>query len=97
VPHRLHERTDAVTTRIDRGRATRPDAVYAGGRWHAPASSGRIDVQNPYDLTIVGSAPDGAAADVDVAVRAAREAFDHGPWPRLTRDERAAWLRASRS
>src|SRR3712207_942133 len=29
-----------------------------------------------------------------MAVRAARTAFDHGPWPRLTGAERARYLRA---
>ena len=34
------------------------------------------------------------AADIDRAVTAAREAFDHGPWARLSHAERAAYLRA---
>ena len=34
------------------------------------------------------------AADIDRAVSAAREAFDNGPWPRLTHAERAEYLRA---
>src|SRR3546814_18129525 len=32
-------------------------------------------------------------ADVDRAVAAAREAFDHGPWPRMSVAERADYLR----
>jgi acyl-CoA reductase-like NAD-dependent aldehyde dehydrogenase len=34
----------------------------------------------------------GTAADVDLAVRAARRAFEHGPWPRMKAAERAAIL-----
>jgi len=34
------------------------------------------------------------AADMDRAISAASRAFDHGPWPRLTHAERAAYLRA---
>ena len=34
------------------------------------------------------------AADISRAVAAAREAFDNGPWPRLSHAERAAYLRA---
>ncbi len=29
--------------------------------------------------------------DVDKAVRAARKAFDEGPWPRMTAKERGRW------
>ena len=32
-------------------------------------------------------------AEVDAAVKAARNAFDHGPWPRMAPSERAAILR----
>jgi betaine-aldehyde dehydrogenase len=68
------------------------DTIYAGGRWVPATATARITVQNPYDLSTVGSAPDGSAEDVDVAVRAAREAFDRGPWPRLSPAERAGWM-----
>ncbi len=36
----------------------------------------------------LGTAALGSAADIDKAVRAAREAFDHGPWGRTTVAER---------
>ncbi|KDA05322.1 aldehyde dehydrogenase [Microbacterium sp. CH12i] len=51
-----------------------------------------ITVINPADLSVVGTAPDGGAADVDSAVRAARLAFDEGPWPRMSGAERADWM-----
>ena len=79
-------------TTIDAVHTYAADAIYAGGRWVPAAASDRITVQNPFDLRTVGTAPDGAAADVDVAVRAAREAFDRGPWPRMSPDERADWM-----
>ena len=34
------------------------------------------------------------ALDMDRAVTAAREAFDKGPWPRMSHQERAGYLRA---
>ncbi|GAA3766007.1 aldehyde dehydrogenase [Microbacterium kribbense] len=68
-------------------------AVYAGGRWSTAVTSTRIEVRNPYDRSLVGEVGDGSAVDVDVAVRAAREAFDHGPWPRMAASERAEWMR----
>nr|WP_274637294.1 aldehyde dehydrogenase [Microbacterium bovistercoris] len=80
-----------MSTTIDH--QTRADAIYAGGRWMPASATGRITVQNPYDRSIVGTAPDGNAADVDAAVSSARAAFDHGPWPRLSPAERAGWMR----
>jgi 5-carboxymethyl-2-hydroxymuconic-semialdehyde dehydrogenase len=41
----------------------------------------------------IASVASGQAADVDAAVRAARAAFDEGPWPRMTAKERARVLR----
>ena len=40
------------------------------------------------------SVTEAQAADISRAVEAAREAFDSGPWPRLTHAERAGILRA---
>ena len=65
--------------------------VFAGGEISA-ATGGWLTIENPFDHTIVGEAPDGNHEDVDRAVRAAREAFDRGPWPRLTPAERAVWI-----
>ncbi|WP_336206066.1 aldehyde dehydrogenase [Nonomuraea sp. LPB2021202275-12-8] len=66
------------------------DKLFIGGEWVAPAGTGTIDVISPHTEEVVGRVPDGTAEDVDRAVAAAREAFDHGPWPRMTFAERAA-------
>ncbi|GGP00958.1 aldehyde dehydrogenase [Nonomuraea glycinis] len=66
------------------------DTLFIGGEWVAPAGTGTIDVISPHTEEVVGRVPDGTTEDVDRAVAAAREAFDHGPWPRLTFAERAA-------
>ncbi len=65
------------------------DKLFIGGDWVAPAGTGTIDVISPHTEEVVGRVPDGTTEDVDRAVAAAREAFDHGPWPRLTFAERA--------
>src|SRR5262245_30037176 len=64
--------------------------IYAGGRLLPAASPDAITVANPATEEIMGAAPAASDHDVDVAVRAAREAFDSGPWPRADRAERAA-------
>ncbi|MGW8762911.1 aldehyde dehydrogenase [Streptomyces sp. NPDC055815] len=66
------------------------DKLCIGGRWAEPAGAETIDVVSPVTEEVVGRVPHAAPADVDKAVAAAREAFDHGPWPRMTPAERAA-------
>jgi betaine-aldehyde dehydrogenase len=68
------------------------ETVFAGGEFLAPTGTASLTVVNPFDETVIGHAPDGTAADVHRAVRAARDAFDHGPWPRLSPAERGEWM-----
>ncbi|TMR25472.1 aldehyde dehydrogenase [Nonomuraea turkmeniaca] len=65
------------------------DTLFIGGEWVAPAGTGIIDVVSPHTEEVVGRVPEGTAADMERAVAAARETFDHGPWPRMTFAERA--------
>jgi acyl-CoA reductase-like NAD-dependent aldehyde dehydrogenase len=57
-----------------------------------PTKIGTLDVLNPATGEVIATVPDGGAEDVDGAVRAARRAFDEGPWPRMERSERAKAL-----
>jgi aldehyde dehydrogenase (NAD+) len=66
------------------------DRLYIGGDWVTPAGTGIIDVISPHTEEVVGRVPEATPEDVDRAVAAAREAFDHGPWPRMEPAERAA-------
>src|SRR5262245_47792497 len=69
------------------------DVLFIGGQWVKPGSDATIEVISPSTEEVVGRVPAPSAEDVDRAVRAAREAFDHGPWPRTPVAERAAVLR----
>ncbi|MWA03542.1 aldehyde dehydrogenase family protein [Actinomadura sp. LD22] len=62
---------------------------FVGGAWTAPAEGERLDVVSPSTEEVVGCVPAAVPADIDRAVAAARTAFDEGPWPRMTPDERA--------
>ena len=70
------------------------DRFFIGGEWVEPSSDATIDVidsgTEELYYTIAEAAPD----DMSRAVAAARQAFDDGPWPRLTHAERAEYLRA---
>jgi aldehyde dehydrogenase (NAD+) len=66
------------------------DKLFIGGKWVEPSTSDVIEVRSPATGEYVGRVPLAAAADVDAACAAARQAFDSGPWPRMTPPERQA-------
>ncbi len=66
------------------------DRLFIGGDWVVPAGTSRFDVINPTTEEVAGSVPEATEADIDRAVAAARQAFDEGPWPRMSPVERAA-------
>ena len=65
------------------------DTLFIGGDFVKPSGSGWIDVVSPVTEQVFARVPDATPADVDRAVAAAREAFDHGPFPRWSPEERA--------
>lgn len=62
------------------------------GKWVESSSGEWIDVRNPASGDLVARVPDSTAADVDLAVRAARASFRDGRWRRLWIPERVAAL-----
>jgi len=66
------------------------DKIYINGAWVPSAGRGMIGVINAATEEVMGSAPDGTAADVDAAVAAAKAAFP--AWSQTTPAERAAVL-----
>lgn len=69
--------------RVERG------DFYIGGKWVPSEGGGTLEVIGASTEEPLGRAPDASNADVDRAVAAAREAFDRGPFPHWTPDERA--------
>lgn len=68
-----------------------PAGVLVGGRWCAPAGGETIAVVNPSDGQPFTRIARGQAADIEAAVRAARQALD-GPWGRMPALERGRLL-----
>ncbi|WP_447037137.1 aldehyde dehydrogenase [Streptomyces sp. DSM 118878] len=62
--------------------------LFIGGELVDPLGRGVIDVVSPHTGQVFARVPHAAPADVDRAVATARKAFDEGPWPRMTVDER---------
>ena len=71
---------------------TEYDKLFIGGKWVAPSTERVIEVYSPATGEYVGKVPWASAADVDAACTSARSAFDHGPWPRMTPEERQGVL-----
>ena len=67
--------------------------MLVGGEWVDASSGETFESVNPYTGRVWATAPEAGEEDVDRAVRAAREAFDEGPWGAMTGTERARLLR----
>src|SRR5690606_31369120 len=67
--------------------------LYIDGKWVLPDSSQTIEVIDASTEQPFLRVPRATARDMDRAITAARRAFDEGPWPRLTHQERAEHLR----
>ena len=63
---------------------------YINGQWVDPLSSELIEVENPATEQIIGTIASGSKDDIDVAVTAARQAFE--TFSDSTKDERVAIL-----
>ena len=66
--------------------------LYIDGAFHDAKSNRWIDVINPATQEVIARVPDGNAADIDDAVRAARRAFEGAPWREVTAQERGRIL-----
>jgi aldehyde dehydrogenase (NAD+) len=69
-----------------------PDRLFLGGAWERPTGTQKLSVISPVTEEEVLTFPDGTTADMDRAVASARKAFDTGPWPRMSAQERGAML-----
>ena len=68
--------------------------LFIGGEWATPASTETIEVVSPHSEELVATVPAGTTADIDAAVDAARRAFDTGPWPRTSPEDRIEVVQA---
>ncbi|MER5209859.1 aldehyde dehydrogenase family protein [Streptomyces sp. NPDC002838] len=69
-----------------------PGKLFIGGQWREAADGARTEVVDPSRGAVVTTVAAAGAADVDAAVRAAREAYDGGAWSGLSGRERGRIL-----
>jgi aldehyde dehydrogenase (NAD+) len=70
------------------------DRFFIGGEWVEPSSDATVDVIDSGTEEVYYSVATAAPADMTRAVAAARQAFDDGPWARLTHAQRAEYINA---
>lgn len=66
--------------------------LFIGGQWGDARSGRTFETLNPATGERLAWVHEAGEADVDAAVRAARDAFERGPWPRMSVAERSQVL-----
>src|SRR5437867_170853 len=82
-----------ATATAEKVRKVKPPKVkdqplLVGGKWLDSASGKTFPTVNPATGETICQVAEGDKADVDVAVKAARKAFEEGPWPKMSGAER---------
>jgi phenylacetaldehyde dehydrogenase len=65
-----------------------PKRMLIDGQWVAARAGNTLEVWDPADGETIASVPAGDAEDVDIAVSAARRAFEDSAWSRMTASDR---------
>ena len=65
---------------------------YVNGQWVSAAGGATFPVYDPSTEEVIAQVAEATAADVDKAVKAARAAFDSGPWSATTAQDRGRLL-----
>lgn len=65
---------------------------FINGQWQASVSKATFTSINPATEKVIAHLPNGNSEDINAAVAAARDAFDNGPWPKMTGVERGEYL-----
>ena len=70
----------------------RQTGILIGDEFRSAVSGRTFATVNPATEAVICDVAEGDAEDIDLAVRAAREAFDHGPWSRMDARDRGQLL-----
>jgi phenylacetaldehyde dehydrogenase len=65
-----------------------PRKMLINGKWVAAKSGKNFPTYDPSTGEVLAQVAEGDKADIDDAVKAARAAFDNGPWRKMTASER---------
>jgi phenylacetaldehyde dehydrogenase len=82
----------ASVSEATRSFLTRKHQHFIGGDWADGVSGERRDVVDPATGKVISTMANGGAQEIDLAVKAAREAFENGPWRKMSPNERSKIL-----
>ncbi|MBX9451599.1 MAG: aldehyde dehydrogenase family protein [Mesorhizobium sp.] len=82
--YRIGEKTAAFLRREHK--------LLIDGKWISSLSGAVFDTYDPGTGGVIAQVSEGDGADIDLAVRAARRAFEAGPWSRMSPSERGRLL-----
>jgi phenylacetaldehyde dehydrogenase len=71
---------------------SKPRPMLIGGKWVNSASGKTFETYNPATGEILARVAEADREDIDRAVKAARKAFEAGPWPEMSPSERGRLL-----
>src|SRR6184192_450750 len=66
----------------------KPRKMLINGKWVDAVSGKTFPTYDPSTGEVLAQVAEGDRADIDLAVKAARKAFDNGPWRKMTPSER---------
>src|SRR5579884_1656371 len=83
---------DGWKARLTAQLAGKTQPMLIGGQWRNSVSGKTFPTLNPTTGEAICQVAEGDKADVDLAVQAARRAFEEGPWPKMNASERGRLL-----
>src|SRR5579862_7136921 len=91
------EQTMATATAPSKAKTVKPPRVkdqplLIGGKWVDSVSGKTFATTNPATGETICQVAEGDKADIDLAVKAARKAFEEGPWHKMPARERGTLL-----
>src|SRR6185437_9568215 len=86
-----------ATAAPSKGKTVKPPRVkdqplFIGGKWQDSVSGKTFATLNPATGEVICQVAEGDKADIDLAVKAARKAFEDGPWSKMNASERGRLL-----
>jgi len=81
------------TTTFEKAISVTDYKMFIGGEWVSSLSGETMPSTNPYTGQTLATVPKANSADIDRAVKAARKAFEEGPWANMSAQNRGKLLR----
>jgi aldehyde dehydrogenase (NAD+) len=86
--HKPHEKAAELTATLSK----KPQPMLIDGKWVGSVSGKTFPTVNPATGETICQVAEGDKADIDLAVKAARKAFESGPWAKMNASERGRLL-----